>query len=125
MGTNDISYSYNTKGYMFYYKGKPIGGAGIDKNAKGCQSNLKLFKEQAELDKRAILNGYAKRYLDAIADIDKEETKTVWIIERGSLYSSDPWEIEGVFATEEAAKEYIKHSDVPELLHPSEWSIRR
>lgn len=125
INANDISYSYNTKGYMFYYKGKPIGGAGIDKNAKGCQSNLKLFKEQAELDKRAILNGYAKRYLDAIADIDKEETKTVWIIERGSLYSSDPWEIEGVFATKEAAKEYIKHSDVPELLHPSEWSIRR
>ena len=125
VNANDISYSYNTKGYMFYYKGKPIGGAGIDKNAKGCQSNLKLFKEQAELDKRAILNGYAKRYLDAIADIDKEETKTVWIIERGNLYSSDPWEIEGVFATEEAAKEYIKHSDVPELLHPSEWSIRR
>lgn len=125
VNANDISYSYNTKGYMFYYKGKPIGGAGIDKNTKGCQSNLKLFKEQAELDKRAILNGYAKRYLDAIADIDKEETKTVWIIERGNLYSSDPWEIEGVFATEEAAKEYIKHSDVPELLHPSEWSIRR
>lgn len=27
--------------------------------------------------------------------------------------------------TKETAKEYIKHSDVPELLHPSEWSIRR
>lgn len=53
-----------------------------------------------------------------------EDTKTVWIVECGSLYSSDPWKIEGVFATEEAAKEYIKHSNVPELLHPSEWSVR-
>ena len=51
-------------------------------------------------------------------------TKTIWIIERGSVYSSDPWEIEGVFATEEKAKEYIKHSEVPELLHPSEWWVR-
>lgn len=77
INANDISYSYNTRGYMLYYKGKPIGGAGIDKNAKGCRSNLKLFKEQAELDKRAILNGYAKRYLDVIADIDKEEKNSM------------------------------------------------
>lgn len=54
-----------------------------------------------------------------------KDTKTVWIIERGSLYSPDPWEIEGVFATKEAAKKYITCSDFPELLHPSEWSIRR
>lgn len=31
INANDISYSYNTKGYMFYYKGKPIGGAGMGK----------------------------------------------------------------------------------------------
>lgn len=77
INANDISYSYNTKGYMLYYKGKPIGGAGIDKNVKGCRSNLRLFKEQAEFDKRAIINGYANRYLDVIADIDKEKIKTV------------------------------------------------
>ena len=53
-----------------------------------------------------------------------KDTKTVWIIERGSLYSPDPWEIEGVFATKEAAKKYITCSDFPELLHPSEWSVR-
>ena len=53
-----------------------------------------------------------------------EDTKTVWIIERGSLYSPDPWEIEGVFATEEAAEKYITYSDFPELLHSSEWSVR-
>lgn len=71
----DIYYSYNTKGYMLYYKDKPIGGVGIDKHAKGCRSNLKLFREQAEYDKRAILNGYGeKRYLECIAKI-KEETK--------------------------------------------------
>ena len=69
----DISYSYNTKGYMLYYKNKPIGGAGIDKHAKGCRSNLKLFREQAEHDKRAILNGYGqKRYLECIDEIEEE-----------------------------------------------------
>lgn len=52
MNANDLSYSYDTKGYMMYYKGKPIGGAGIDKYAKGCKANLKLFKEQAELTKK-------------------------------------------------------------------------
>lgn len=26
--------------------------------------------------------------------------------------------------TEEAVKKYIKHSDVLELLHPSEWLVR-
>lgn len=53
----DVHYEYNTKGYMLYYKNQPIGGAGIDKFAKGCRSNLKLFRDSAELEKRAILNG--------------------------------------------------------------------
>lgn len=69
----DITYSYDTKGYMLYYKDKPIGGAGIDKYAKGCRSNLKFFREQAAHDKRAILNGYGeKRYLECIAKIEEE-----------------------------------------------------
>lgn len=73
MNANDLSYSYDTKGYMMYYKGKPIGGAGIDKYAKGCKANLKLFKEQAELTKKRLLNGHGDKYMrDNILAIDKE-----------------------------------------------------
>lgn len=71
---NDIHYAYDTHGYMLYYKDKPIGGAGIDKSAKGCSANLKLFREQAEIDKQRILNGIDHRYLVEIERIDKEET---------------------------------------------------
>lgn len=68
----DLWYEYSTRGYMLYYKDRPIGGAGISKSAKGCRDNLKLFKEQAEMDKRAILKGYGQRYLEVIAKIQKE-----------------------------------------------------
>ena len=50
--------------------------------------------------------------------------KTVWIVECGSLYSSDPWEIEGVFATEELADKYIAKSNFLNLLHKSEWELK-
>lgn len=73
---SDISYAYSTKGYMMYYKGKPIGGAGIDKSAKGNRGNLKLFKQQAELEKQRILNGIISKYmLKEIQKIDEEELK--------------------------------------------------
>lgn len=72
MKESDISYSYNTRGYMMYYKGEPIGGAGIDKSAKGCRSNLKLFKEGAEVTKRWLLKGIGDKFmLDAIKAIDE------------------------------------------------------
>lgn len=67
-----IHYEYDTRGYMLYYKSKPIGGVGIAKSAKGCKQNLKLFREQAELAKRSIINGYGeKRYIDEIDRIEK------------------------------------------------------
>lgn len=65
MKDTDISYSYNTRGYMMYYKGKPIGGAGISKTAKGCRSNLKLFKDAAEATKRQLLRGTGDSYMKA------------------------------------------------------------
>lgn len=69
---NDIHYSYDTRGYMMYYKDKPIGGAGISKNAKGCRANLKLFKEQADCEKRRIISGVATRYNKEIQKIEEE-----------------------------------------------------
>ncbi len=73
MNPKDLNYEYNTKGYMLYYKDHPIGGAGIDKHAKGCRANLKLFRDLAELEKNKLLSGRGeKRYLDEIRKIDSE-----------------------------------------------------
>lgn len=72
---SDIHYSYNTRGYMMYYKDKPIGGAGLGNGVRGCRANLKLFKEQAEVEKRRILNGFISEYmLKEIQKIDEEES---------------------------------------------------
>lgn len=56
MNKSELTYSYGTRGYTVFYKGKPIYGVGIDKSAKGCKSNLKLFKQQAEMEISNILN---------------------------------------------------------------------
>ena len=66
---DDIRYSYNRRGYMLFYKGKPIGGAGLSIGEKGCRANLKLFQHCAEVDKRQILSGYATRYIVEIEKI--------------------------------------------------------
>lgn len=72
ISADDIHYEYNTRGYMLYYKGEPIGGAGILKSAKGCRSNLKLFKESAELEKWKICSGFISEYMRTqIEKIDK------------------------------------------------------
>lgn len=72
----DIHYSYDTRGYMMYYKDKPIGGAGLGKGVKGCRANLKLFREQAEIEKRRILNGVISNYmLEQIQKINEEESR--------------------------------------------------
>lgn len=74
----ELRYSYNTKGYMLSYMGKPIGGAGIDKYAKGSRANLKLFRECAEHDKQRIIRGCGQeRYVDAILGIICESTPAV------------------------------------------------
>lgn len=70
----DIHYSYDTRGYMMYYKGQPIGGAGIDKYAKGSRGNLRLFRESAEVTKRELVRGGGSQYMkDCILKIDQAE----------------------------------------------------
>lgn len=68
----DLHYEYDTRGYMLFYKGKPIGGAGISKEAKGCRANLRLFRDCAEVDKRNILLGTETRYLTEIEKINRD-----------------------------------------------------
>lgn len=73
----DIHYTYNSRGYMMYYKDQPIGGAGIDKSAKGHSSNVRLFQRSAEATKRELVYGGGSQYMkDLIMAIDnakKEE----------------------------------------------------
>ena len=72
MKPEELSYQCNVKGYMLYYKGKPIGGAGISREAKGCRSNLKLFRDSAENTKRAILAGRIDAFMrEEIVKIDE------------------------------------------------------
>lgn len=49
INANDISYSYNTKGYMFYYKGKPdnkfdFGGFGSD-SISNCYHYINIIDD--------------------------------------------------------------------------------
>lgn len=73
MNPNDITYTYSTRGYMLYYKGKPIGGVGILPEAKGCRSNVKLYRDYAENEKRKILSGFVNEmFSSAMKKIDEE-----------------------------------------------------
>ena len=59
----DLHYEYDSRGYMLYYKDKPIGGAGISKNARGHRSNTKLFRDSAEATLQGVLHGRIDRYM--------------------------------------------------------------
>lgn len=69
----DITYTYNNRGYMMYYKGQPIGGAGIDKRAaRSCRRNIPLFQKSAEATKRQLVAGCGDSYMmNLIRAIDK------------------------------------------------------
>ena len=70
----DITYTYDTRGYMMYYKGQPIGGAGIDRTARAHRSNLSIFKRSAEATKRELVAGLGGEYMKScILAIDRAE----------------------------------------------------
>ena len=70
----DINYTYSARGYMMYYKGRPIGAAGIDRYARGSRGNMKLFKRAAEVTKRELVAGLGSQYMkDYILAIDQAE----------------------------------------------------
>ena len=73
MNKSELTYSYGTRGYTVFYKGKPISAVGIDKRSKGCKSNLKLFKQQAEMEINRILNNCISPFTQKlIYEIDME-----------------------------------------------------
>lgn len=45
---------------------------------------------------------------------------TVYLVEEGSSYSSDPWDIIGVFESEQDALNYKNQQDWPSLIHITE-----
>lgn len=73
---DDVAYSYNVYGYTLYYKGRPIFAAGVDKRSlkrKPHRSNLKLYRDEAELMKNKICSGFIGYGIsDLIEKIDNE-----------------------------------------------------
>lgn len=67
---SDVSFLYDHSGYMLYYKGYPIGGAGTERPARRTQGNLNFQKEQAELSIRELVEG-TSGWADRIAEIDR------------------------------------------------------
>jgi len=75
----DFSYSYNSRGYMIFYKTKPIGGAGILPDARGprgrqVQKQLDEYRHEADITIRDIMNGrMSERQRKLIEAIDRGE----------------------------------------------------
>jgi len=69
---SDITYTYDSFGYMLHYKGVNIGGAGTLGREKRVTSNLKFYKDQAEVEKRNILQGRLGRFRKIIKEIDEK-----------------------------------------------------
>lgn len=73
MNKSELTYSYGTRGYTVFYKGKPIYGVGIHSSANGCKANLRLFKQQAEMEINKILNNCINPFMQQlILKIDME-----------------------------------------------------
>ena len=77
MNASDITYNYDSRGYTMYYKGKPIGGAGIAKSAKGHRSNLTLMRSYAESTKNSLLHGGEPYMQEQIKKIDWEDCEEI------------------------------------------------
>lgn len=81
MENTDITYTYNSDGYMLYYKDKPIGGAGVKPHWvtrrawQAVRADLEDNREYARMEKNNILAGKGqKRFMDVIARIDADLT---------------------------------------------------
>ena len=74
MERKDFTVEANSSGYMIFYKGKPIGGAGIKGSfsgrGKAVQNQVRDYREQAKNVIDCILAGLPGRYAKTIADID-------------------------------------------------------
>jgi hypothetical protein len=70
MGLNkeDFTYTSDVNSYMIYYRGKPIGGAGVllprakPLHWEHTRANITFFRDQAELSISNILSGNMSHY---------------------------------------------------------------
>jgi len=82
MDRKDFDVVANSRGYQVQYKGKNIGGAGIDADAKAPRGKAawKQTEDYLKYGSMAIQDILAgngrKDMLEAIASIDKQEGKT-------------------------------------------------
>ena len=68
---SDFTYSYNANGYMIFYHGKPIGGAGTTipttpRHWRHNRQNLKDNQGYAEASIQGILNGVEGHYREGL-----------------------------------------------------------
>ena len=72
-----LSFTYNSHGYMLTYKEKPIGGAGVSpsgkrRNGAMVKADLLIYRESAQQCIKDIKDGRGqKRFLTQIINIDK------------------------------------------------------
>lgn len=55
MDRKDFSFKYDHSGYLVYHKDQCLGGAGTLRRGRRLPSNLKFYKQQAELRITEIL----------------------------------------------------------------------
>jgi hypothetical protein len=76
-----LTFSADHRGYMLYYRGKPIGGAGTIAQRKPGQKrgpDARMFNEQARGAMLRVSSGQAEaRFYEAIAKIDGELAR-IW-----------------------------------------------
>ena len=110
---NAITYTCTRQGYMLYYKGIAIGGAGTDTEKTPRWTNVKLYKEQAEIEKQRLLGGIGRPSMyDAIREIDNKPM--VYVVEQSVGCSIGSRTFVGAYSTFEKAEEakqehYNKH----------------
>ena len=75
MNKEDFTATVKSNGYMIYYKGKSIGGAGNNNTSKHWrhkQADLKMYREQADREINNIISGHGQgRLLKVIEEIDR------------------------------------------------------
>lgn len=80
MDVEKFSYEVDPDGYMLFYKGKPIGGAGVQLprvrplHWRPAQANVRDFRRNARQEIEAIKQGKGEtRFIENITRIDLEE----------------------------------------------------
>jgi hypothetical protein len=87
MDVKELSYTSNSFGYTLHYRGKPIGGAGVNQAASHAadgkpvrwqvtRKNMNLHSQSAQRELDHIIDGSGQqRFLDAIKKIDETPSR--------------------------------------------------